>query len=85
MIRVTTAQARKRFSSILDAAESGRTVVIERRGVRFRLQAEPSPPAPEAPGPSVFEHVDPAVEDGSWGWEWTDEGVRFEAGDVEQA
>jgi len=84
MLRLTSTQARKRFSSILDAAESGQAVVIERRGVRFRLQAEPAPAPREARRESIFEFVDPAVEAGSWSWEWADDGVRFAVRDPEQ-
>src|SRR5688500_12092129 len=39
------AEARARFGEILDEAENGTPVVIERRGVRFRLVAEPAAPS----------------------------------------
>lgn len=45
------AEARARFGELLDEAEQGRPVFIERRGVRFRLAAEPAeaPKAVKAP------------------------------------
>jgi len=61
------AEARARFGEILDAAEKGLPVVIERRGVTFRLVAE-APPRPKAPATAVFEFVDPAVMSGQWTW-----------------
>ena len=39
MKRYTVAQVRERLSEALDSAEAGKPVVIERRGVRFRLEA----------------------------------------------
>ena len=60
------AEARARFGEILDAAEKGVPVVIERRGVTFRLVAE----APRVAGAAaaVFDFVDPAVSSGQWTW-----------------
>ena len=40
MGNMKVAEARARFGEILDAAEKGLPVVIERRGVRFRLVAD---------------------------------------------
>jgi prevent-host-death family protein len=40
MKHLKVAEARARFGEILDEAEKGAPVVIERRGVRFRLVAE---------------------------------------------
>lgn len=71
---VAAAEARARFSDLLDRAERGEPVVIERRGVRFLLmhQAVP-PPGPAAP---FFEWVDPAVAAGQWRWMATASGLR---------
>lgn len=71
----TVAEARARFGDLLDEAEQGKPVVIERHGVRFLLQAEPAPgvanPAP------FFEWIDPAVVSGDWTWDVGSKGARF--------
>lgn len=67
MSSMKVAEARARFGEILDAAEKGLPVVIERRGVRFRLVAEVARPA-APPDDAVFEFVDPAVASGQWTW-----------------
>jgi len=54
MKRYTTAQARKQFAELLDAAERGQDVVIERRGVLFVLHAGPF--SPLAPAPPCAAH-----------------------------
>ena len=61
------AEARARFGEVLDAAEKGLPVVIERRGVRFRVVAE-APRAAAKPEAAVFDFVDPAVSSGQWTW-----------------
>jgi hypothetical protein len=71
----TVAEARARFGDLLDQAEHGDTVVIERHGVRFVLQAEPKRPAPV--GVQPFEWLDPVVEAGEWTWDLASAGVRF--------
>lgn len=68
-----------RFSHLLDAAEAGDPVVIERRGVRFRLESERSSRRPTAGRRSVIEYVDPAVLQGQWTWAWGTKGLRFVA------
>jgi len=77
MKRYTAAQARQHLSAVLDAAEAGEPVLIERRGVRFAVNAE-------AKGTSrrrraTVEWMDPAVEAGQWTWIWTTRGLRFTA------
>ena len=74
----TVAEARARFGDLLDQAEQGNAVVIERHGVRFLLKAEAGQhPAP--PG-KFFERLDPALERGEWSWDLTNAGARFRAG-----
>jgi antitoxin (DNA-binding transcriptional repressor) of toxin-antitoxin stability system len=70
------AEARARFGEILDEAEKGTPVVIERRGVRFRLVAEPARPA-SGSKTTLFEFVDPAVEAGQWSWKSGSHGLAF--------
>lgn len=70
------AEARARFGEILDEAEKGAAVVIERRGVRFRLVAERQR-SPAVSKTTVFDFVDPAVVTGQWSWKAGATGVTF--------
>ncbi len=70
------AEARARFGEILDEAEKGSDVIIERHGVRFRVVAEPAD-APQRSGARLFDYVDPAVASGSWAWKPGPAGLRF--------
>lgn len=79
MKRYTAATARQQFSHLLDAVEQGESVLIERRGVRFRLLPERHTASKRTPRAPVIEIVDPAVIAGEWKWEWESEGVRFAA------
>jgi hypothetical protein len=74
----SVAEARARFGDLLDQAEQGERVVIERRGVRFWLQSEP-PAAPPPSREAFFEWLDPRVEAGEWTWNLTRGGARFRA------
>ena len=73
----TVREARARFGDLLDAAEGGDPVVIERHGVRFVLQAEPSPGG--LPVEPLFAWLDPAVEAGDWTWQASKAGLTFKA------
>jgi len=75
MKHMRVAEARARFGEILDEAEKGAPVVIERRGVRFRLVAERT--RPPASKKAVFDYVDPAVVAGQWSWKAGATGVTF--------
>jgi hypothetical protein len=79
----TVAEARARFGDLLDSAAQGERVVIERRGVRFVLQAEKAS-AGRAARP-VLEWIDPAVEAGEWTWELTGKGMKFKPRRVRKA
>ena len=76
MKHMKVAEARARFGEILDEAEKGAPVVIERRGVRFRLVAEPAG-APAASKRALFDFVDPAVMSGQWTWKAGVKGLAF--------
>ncbi|HXG21916.1 MAG TPA: type II toxin-antitoxin system prevent-host-death family antitoxin [Methylomirabilota bacterium] len=78
MKRYTAAAARQQFSHVLDEAERGEAVIIERRGVRFRVQTEDPAMPKHAPAP-VIEFIDPAVAAGQWTWRWGPKGLRFVA------
>lgn len=76
MTRMKVAEARARFGEILDKAEKGTPVVIERRGVDFRLIAERQR-QPSASKTALFDFVDPAVMTGQWSWKAGAKGVTF--------
>ncbi len=78
MKRYTAAKARQQFSLLLNTAERGEAVIIERRGIRFRIRAERQPALKATPRRAlVIEFVDPAVAAGHWSWDWEPEGLRF--------
>lgn len=81
MKRYTAAQARARLSHILNDAEAGSAVVIERRGVRFRLVRESSAPAAakRSKRAPLIEILDSAVERGQWTWTAARGRLRFES------
>jgi hypothetical protein len=72
------ATARQHFSGLLDAAERGDRVVIERRGVQFELGVRRPPPA-RARRTSLVEAMDCAVERGAWTWRADGNALVFEA------
>jgi hypothetical protein len=74
--RFLVAEARARFGEILDEADQGDTVIIERRGVQYLLQRDTRERKAAAPR-SVFTWVDPAVMSGEWTWTPTAKGLRF--------
>lgn len=78
MNELKVAEARARFGELLDEAEKGEPVVIERRGVRFRVIAEP---APKTAGPraALFDFVDAGVLAGQWTWTAGPAGLAFAA------
>ena len=73
----TSATAKQRFSLLLDAAERGEPVIIERRGVRFRVQTDRQSSRKKPLRHPVIEIVDPAVANGEWQWQWSPNGLRF--------
>ena len=70
------AEARARFGELLDQAEAGSPVLIERRGVKFRVVVEEEPKRAAA---ASFDYVDDAVIGGQWTWEPGRTGVTFKA------
>ena len=70
------AEARARFGELLDQAEAGSPVLIERRGVRFRVVVDE---APKPAVPASFAYVDDAVAEGQWTWEPGKAGVTFKS------
>src|SRR5258708_3270619 len=76
MKRLSAAAARQRFSDLLDAAERGEGIVIERRGVQFELVTR-KPARHKARRRSLIEWVDPAVDAGQWTWQAGPDGLEF--------
>jgi antitoxin (DNA-binding transcriptional repressor) of toxin-antitoxin stability system len=68
---------RERLSEALDAAARGTPVIIERRGVRYRLTVEAPKPARARRRKPRIEILDPAVAAGHWSWDWTPAGLTF--------
>jgi len=62
---------------LLDAAERGESVIIERRGVRFRVQPERQAATKKTRRKPIIEIIDPAVAKGVWQWQWRADGLRF--------
>lgn len=77
MKRYPVAVLRDRLSEALDAAYQGVPVVIERKGVQYRLTRAAAAQKRSRPGPAMFEILDPAVLSGQWTWEWAPEGMTF--------
>jgi hypothetical protein len=61
---------------LLDEAERGQAVVVERKGVRFRIDVE-QPVTRRTRATRIFEHVDHDVTSGSWTWTARGTGLSF--------
>lgn len=59
---------RQQVSRALDEAERGEMVIVERRGLRFRLVQEPT--AAEATPRPWLEVLDRRLLDSDWYWDW---------------
>jgi antitoxin (DNA-binding transcriptional repressor) of toxin-antitoxin stability system len=78
MKRYTSSEARQNLAAVLDAAERGEPVIIERGQVRFVLRAERTDAAPaRRRRRPLLEIVDPAVAEGAWTWKWDPSGLTF--------
>ena len=75
MKRYSVAEARARFSDLLDAAEKGEPAVIERRGVRFVIRPEGG--GRRTARRNMITYLDPAVADGQWTWDYGPAGLVF--------
>ena len=79
MKNLKVAEARARFGDVLDEAERGVPVYIERRGVRFKVVAEVAEPPRKSAAAEVFAFVDADVMSGNWTWTAGRKGLRFSA------
>lgn len=74
----STAEARQHLSELLDRAEQGEAVVIERRGRRFEVQVT-QPAGRKQTRVAIV--MSPDVERGQWSWELKRGGARFRSRD----
>jgi prevent-host-death family protein len=77
MKHLKVAEARARFGDILDEAERGVPVYIERRGVRFKVVAETAETPRAATAAEIFAFVDADVMSGDWTWAAGRKGLKF--------
>jgi antitoxin (DNA-binding transcriptional repressor) of toxin-antitoxin stability system len=78
MKRYKVAMVRERLSEALDYASTGEPVFIERKGVTYRLSAEPQKQKKIA-ARSKIEVLDPAITRGEWSWDWSGGALKFRA------
>ena len=71
---------RERLAEALDYADRGVPVVIERRGVRYRLSVDRPRTQRKTRQKPYIEIVDPAIEGGEWTWDWAPGTLRFKSG-----
>ncbi len=75
MKRYSVTEARKRIADVLDGAEHGEAVLIERKGVRFKVVLDTSSPVKRSA--PALEILDRAVERGDWTWKSGRQGLSF--------
>src|SRR5687767_11076565 len=76
MKRYTVSLVRERLSEALDEAEKGVPVIIERKGVRYRLAVDKPASGRKTRQPRI-EILDPAVAEGQWTWDVASAGLKF--------
>ena len=76
--RYTVSEARMKIAEVLDQAERGEEVLIERRGVRFKVV--PAEVLRRKRPRVAIRILDPAVAAGDWSWRWAAEGFTFVPG-----
>ncbi len=78
MKRYSVAHVRERLADVLDEADAGGTIVIERRGVRYVLRLQENEPLKRTNrARPAIETLDPSVAAGQWQWTMSAKGVRF--------
>jgi hypothetical protein len=75
--RYSVSVVRERLSEALDEAERGVPVVIERRGVRYRLSVERAKPARTSRRKPRIEVIDHEAFEHGWTWDWAPGKLRF--------
>ena len=77
--RYSVSVVRERLADALDAAERGVPVIIERKGVRYRLTVEKATRPAKRRRPRI-EVLDEDVAAGSWTWDLAQRGLAFKGG-----
>ena len=76
MKRYTVSQARESLAEVLNEAERGGGVVIERRNVEYEIRPRRMGQRASVT-PSLIETLDAAVAAGQWSWEWKPDGLKL--------
>jgi hypothetical protein len=79
MKRYTVSAAREKLAEVLDQTERGVHVIIERRGIKYRVSLEQPKARPQTVRPPSIEILNTAVNDGRWTWDSTAAGLKFRA------
>jgi antitoxin (DNA-binding transcriptional repressor) of toxin-antitoxin stability system len=74
--RYPVSVARERLADLLDDAEAGKPVVIERRGVQYAITAVQPATRPRARR-KLIASADAAIESGEWSWTWREGQLAF--------
>jgi hypothetical protein len=76
MKRYPVSVVRERLADALDEAQRGIPVVIERKGVRYRLTVEKPAVRPKRRQRQI-DVIDPSVSAAEWTWDWKPGGLAF--------
>ena len=77
MKRVTASEARRNWFTLLDEVANGEVVAIIRKGTRIILRRDKSVPSKnDRPHYHRILRVKDADRADSWGWAWTESGVK---------
>ena len=76
MKRYLVSTVRERLADALDEAQRGIPVIIERKGVRYRLTVEKTAPRPTRRQRRI-DVLDPSVANAEWTWDWKPGGLAF--------
>jgi antitoxin (DNA-binding transcriptional repressor) of toxin-antitoxin stability system len=79
MKKYSVSMVRERLSEALDAADQGKPVLIERRGVTYELTVRKAP-ARKKKGTPQIDILDPAIATGNWTWDWKKGDLQFRTG-----
>ena len=77
MKRYTVSIVRERLSEALDEADRGVPVIIERKGVQYRLSVEPRTGARTSRRKPRIEVLDADALEHGWTWDLTTKGLKF--------
>jgi hypothetical protein len=75
MKKYSVSMVRERLAEALDEADLGHPVIIERKGVRYRLSVDRT--SRRKSRRFEVKILNPAILDGQWTWDWTPGGLQF--------